>query len=148
MPKGCSLKLSKFMMRAKNEAVWHILRIIIHVEDLVVGDIEAQIESARIGAARFLELVDHHELEQTMAAFYALVDYSERLMRGAICDLPDGDYCDTTYLDGFLNDPEPARSKLPLVVTLKVCGDGLTVDLTEPRRNCPINRSICRCLAQ
>ncbi|MFT7105530.1 MAG: N-methylhydantoinase B [Yoonia sp.] len=114
----------------KNDAVWHILRANIRAQDLVVGDMEAQIESARIGAARFLELVGHHGLEATMAAFHDLMDYSERLMRDAIRDLPDGDYSATTYLDGFLDDPDPSRSKLPLVVTLKVRGDALTVDLT------------------
>lgn len=114
----------------KNDAVWHILRANIRAQDLVVGDMEAQIEAARIGAARFLELVDYHGLDPTIAAFHDLMDYSERLMRDAIRALPDGDYSATTYLDGFLDDPDPSRSKLPLVVTLKVSGDQLTVDLT------------------
>ena len=128
---GLQFKAIKVYDRGvKNEAVWHILRANIRAQDLVVGDMEAQIESARIGAARFLELVGHHGLEQTMAAFHDLMDYSERLMRSAIRDLPDGDYSATTYLDGFLDDPDPSRSKLPLVVMLKVRGDALTVDLT------------------
>jgi N-methylhydantoinase B len=114
----------------KNEAVWHILRANIRAQELVVGDMEAQIESARIGAARFLELVGHHGLAATTAAFHDLMDYSERMMRDAIRALPDGDYSATTYLDGFLDDPDPSRSKLPLVVTLKVRGDDLAVDLT------------------
>jgi N-methylhydantoinase B len=128
---GLQFKAIKVYDRGvKNDAVWHILRANIRAQDLVVGDMEAQIESARIGAARFLELVDHHGLEPTMAAFHDLMDYSERLMRNAIGDLPDGDYSATTYLDGFLDDPDPARSRLPLVVTLKVRGDTLVVDLT------------------
>lgn len=114
----------------RNDAVWHILRANIRAQELVVGDMEAQIESARIGAARFLELVDHHGLEAVTDAFHDLMDYSERLMRDAIRALPDGDYAATTYLDGYLDDPDPARSKLPIVVTLKVRGDDLVVDLT------------------
>lgn len=114
----------------KNEAVWHILRANIRAQELVVGDMEAQIESARIGAARFLELVEQHGHETVTAAFHDLMDYSERLMRGAISDVPDGDYSATTYLDGFLDDPDPLRKNLPLVVTLKVRGDAITVDLT------------------
>lgn len=128
---GLQFKAIKVYDRGiKNEAVWHILRANIRAQDLVVGDMEAQIESARIGAERFLKLVDHHGLDGTMAAFHDLMDYSERLMRDAIRALPDGDYSATTYLDGFLDDPDPARSKLPLVVTLKVRGDDLIVDLT------------------
>lgn len=128
---GLQFKAIKvFDQGGKNHAVWHILRANIRAQDLVVGDMEAQIESARIGATRFLELVQQQGLDTVTAAFHDLMDYSERLMRDAIRDVPDGDYTATTYLDGFLDDPDPTRSKLPLVVTLKIHGDTLTVDLT------------------
>lgn len=128
---GLQFKAIKVYDRGeKNEAVWHILRANIRAQELVVGDMEAQIESARIGAARFLELVKLYGHNAVIAAFHDLMDYSERLMRDAIRDLPDGDYSATTYIDGFLDDPDPSRSKLPLVVTLKVRGDDLIVDLT------------------
>ena len=128
---GLQFKAIKVYDRGvKNEAVWHILRANIRAQELVVGDMEAQIESARIGAARFLELVRQYGHDAVTAAFHDLMDYSERLMRDAIRALPDGDYSATTYLDGFLDDPDPSRSKLPLVVTLQVRGESLTVDLT------------------
>jgi N-methylhydantoinase B len=96
----------------------------------VVGDMEAQIESARIGSNRFLELVSAHGIGTIMAAFEDLMDYSERLMRDAIRDLPDGTYRAQTYIDGFLDDPDQSRKELPIVVALKVKGDSLVVDLT------------------
>jgi N-methylhydantoinase B len=114
----------------RNDAVWHILRANIRAHDLVVGDMEAQIEAARIGAARLLDLMGRYGLDATMAAFHDLMDYSERLMRDAIRALPDGDYTATTKIDGYLDDPNPTRRELPLVVTLKVRGDDLIVDLT------------------
>ena len=135
---GLQFKAIKVYERGiKNEAVWHILRANIRAQDLVVGDMEAQIESSRIGATRFVELVQNYGLEATIAAFHDLMDYSERLMRNAISDLPNGDYAATTYLDGFLDDPDPSRSKLPLVVTLKVQGDELIVDLTGTASQLP-----------
>ncbi|MEL6170261.1 MAG: hydantoinase B/oxoprolinase family protein [Pseudomonadota bacterium] len=128
---GLQFKAIKvFDQGTRNDAVWHILRANIRATDLVVGDMEAQIESARIGATRLLELVERYGLDTTMAAFHDLMDYSERLMRDAIRALPDGDYSATTKIDGYLDDPNPARRELPLVVTLKVRGDDLTVDLT------------------
>lgn len=127
---GLQFKAIKvFDQGRRNDAVWHILRANIRATDLVVGDMEAQIESARIGAARLLELVDRHGLDDTMAAFHDLMDYSERLMRDAIRALPDGDYTATTKIDGYLDDPNPARRELPLVVTLKIRGDDLIVDM-------------------
>lgn len=135
---GLQFKAIKCFNEGKrNDAVWHILRANIRATDLVVGDMEAQIEAARIGAARLLDLVGRYGLDATMAAFHDLMDYSERLMRDAIRALPDGDYTATTKIDGYLDDPNPARRELPLVVTLKVRGDDLTVDLAGTASQVP-----------
>jgi N-methylhydantoinase B len=114
----------------RNDAVWHMLRDNIRAPDLVVGDMAAQISAARIGAERYIALLQAHGLEKVSAAIEDLMDYSERIMRQAIRDLPDGRYSATTYLDGFLDDPDPSRKDLPLVVTITVAGDALTVDLS------------------
>lgn len=135
---GLQFKAIKVFDQGKrNDAVWHILRANIRATDLVVGDMEAQIEAARIGATRLLGLVDRYGLDSTMAAFHDLMDYSERLMRDAIRALPDGEYTASTMLDGYLDDPNPARRELPLVVTLKVQGDDLKVDLTGTAAQVP-----------
>ena len=65
----------------RNDAVWHMLRDNIRAPDLVVGDMEAQINAARIGAERYLALVQLHGLETVNAAVEDLMDYSERIMR-------------------------------------------------------------------
>ncbi len=112
------------------EQVWQILTDNIRAPHLVVGDMEAQVKAAAIGAERYLELVQTYGLETVTGAYEDLMDYSERLMRDAIAALPDGDYTATTHIDGYLDDPSPARRELPLTVTLKVRGDSVTVDLT------------------
>ena len=113
-----------------NKAVWHMLRDNIRASSLVVGDMEAQIKAAQIGADRFLALVNQYGLETVNLAYQDLMDYSERLMRKAISDLPDGDYSARTLIDGFLDDPDEVRRDLPIAVTLRVRGDEITVDLT------------------
>jgi N-methylhydantoinase B len=45
-----------------NRAVWQLLRDNIRASDLDVGDMEAQIKAAEIGAERYLALVRQHEL--------------------------------------------------------------------------------------
>jgi N-methylhydantoinase B len=114
----------------RNHAVWQLLRDNIRVSDLVVGDMEAQVAAARIGAERYVELIARHGLETIEAAAEALFDHSERLMRDAIRRLPDGEYTATTYIDGYENDPNPAYAKLPITATVRIEGDELTVDLT------------------
>jgi N-methylhydantoinase B len=128
---GLQFKAIKVYEAGKRiEPVWHILRANIRAPDLVVGDMEAQIAASRIGADRYLELIQRYGIETVEAAADALMDYSERLMRGAIAKLPDGRYSATTHIDGFLDSNDPAKRELPLVVTVIVAGDRLTVDLT------------------
>ncbi len=114
----------------KNAMVWHIMRDNIRISDLVVGDMEAQIASAQIGAQRFLDLVKRYGKSTVANACEDLMDYSERLMRKAIADLPDGTYSATTYIDGFLDDASAHRRDLPISATITVKGDEMTVDLT------------------
>lgn len=114
----------------KNEQVWQILRDNVRVSSLVVGDMEAQIAACRIGAERYLALAERYGLETIEAAAEDLFDYSERLMRQAIADIPDGRYEALGHVDGFLDDPEPTRKELPIAVTITVEGSDMTVDLT------------------
>jgi N-methylhydantoinase B len=128
---GLQFKAIKvFDQGRRNDAVWHMLRDNIRAPDLVVGDMEAQIKAAEIGAGRYLALVEKYGLKVVSDACEDLMDYSERLMRDAIRALPDGDYSATTHIDGFLDDADPARRDLPICVTLKVRGDRIIVDLT------------------
>ena len=111
-----------------NRALWQMLRDNIRASDLVVGDMEAQIAAARIGAERFIELVERYSLATVEAAYEDLMDYSERIMRAAIADLPDGRYNARTYIDGYEDSADPARRDLPIEVTAIVEGDTITVD--------------------
>lgn len=113
----------------KVEPVWHILRDNIRVSDLVVGDMEAQIAAARIGAERLVELVDRYGKETFEAACETVMGHAERLMRQAIAALPDGTYSATTHIDGYLDIDDPAYRELPLCVSITVKGDEMVVDL-------------------
>jgi N-methylhydantoinase B len=128
---GLQFKAVRVYQRGqKVEPVWHMLRDNIRNSKLVVRDMEGQIAACRIGAQRYVELIERYGLETVNEAYADLLDYSERLMRAAIAELPDGDYRATTYIDGYLDDPDSRKKHLPIVVTLKVRGDELIVDLT------------------
>ena len=128
---GLQLKAIKVYQRGvKIDAVWQLLFDNIRNSQLVVGDMQAQIAACRIGAQRYLELIERYGLQTVRDAYADLLDYSERLMRSAIEALPDGDYTATTYLDGYLDEPDESKKNLPICVTLKVSGSELTVDLT------------------
>src|SRR5712675_2789149 len=128
---GLQFKAIKVYDRgARNDAVWQLLRDNIRVSDLVVGDMEAQIAAARIGAERLGALIERYGYTRFAAACEAVMDYAERLMRQAIAALPDGDYKAATMIDGFVDSADPTKRHLPIVATVRVRGDEMEVDLS------------------
>ena len=128
---GIQLKgLKIYDKGVRNTTLWAVLGDNIRASHLVLGDMEAQIAAARIGAEAFLALIERHGLETVQAACDALMDYSERMMRQAIAALPDGHYQAEGAIDGFLDDDDPARRELPIAVTVTVAGSDITVDFT------------------
>ena len=94
---GLQFKAIKVIDQGKrNEAVWEIVRDNIRIPDLVVGDMNAQIAAAQIGAQRYLDLVRRYGRTTVQGAYEDLMDYSERMMRKAISDIPDGVYAAET----------------------------------------------------
>ena len=60
---GLQFKAIKVYDRGvKNDMVWQIVRDNIRASDLVVGDMDAQVAAARIGAERMAELVERYGL--------------------------------------------------------------------------------------
>ncbi|CAB3394988.1 hydantoinase B/oxoprolinase family protein [Kyrpidia spormannii] len=118
----------------KNEQVWHMLRDNIRASHMVVGDMEAQIAAARIGADRYLELIAKFGLEKVLAASEDLMNYSDTMLRNAIRNLPDGVYYAEGFLDGYLDSPDPERRDLKIAVTVTIEGSEITVDFTGTSR--------------
>src|SRR5271163_375420 len=128
---GLQFKAIKVYDRGvRNDAVWQLLRDNIRVSDLVVGDMQAQIAAARVGAERLVALIERYGYERFTAACSAVMNYAERLMRQAIAALPDGDYTARTMIDGFVDSADPGKRHLPIVATVRVRGDEMEVDLT------------------
>ena len=125
----------------RNQWIWRLLRDNIRASHVVVGDMEAQIAAARIGAERFLELVERYGLDTVRAASDDLMDYSERVLRQEIEKLPDGTYRAEGFIDGYLDHPDPAYRDLPIRAAVTVAGSDITVDLTgtAPQVDLPIN---------
>lgn len=125
----------------RNEWVWHILRDNIRMSDIVVADMQAQIAASRIGAERFLELIDRYGLDTVQGASADLMDYSERVLRTEIEKLPDGTYSAEGKIDGYLDHADPAYRDLPICASVTIDGSDLIVDLegTAPQVDLPIN---------
>jgi N-methylhydantoinase B len=125
----------------RNGMVWQILRDNCRAPHLVVGDMEAQVAAAKIGAGRFVELIEQHGLQTIRDASEGLMDYSDRMLRRAIEALPDGTYEAEGHIDGFVEHPDPSYRDLTIKVAVTVEGSEITVDLTgsAPQVDLPIN---------
>jgi N-methylhydantoinase B len=125
----------------KNDFMWQLLRDNCRAPHLVVGDMEAQVAASKIGAGRFVELIERYGLETVKDASEDLMDYSDRMLRREIEKLPDGIYEAEGRLDGFVDHPDERYKGLKIKVTLTVDQSSIIVDLTgtDPQVDLPIN---------
>jgi len=111
----------------RNEAVWEFIRRNSRAARQLQDDLDAQIASARLGAKRFVELMDRYGRQLVLDATQQLMDYTERVLRQRIAAIPDGEY----RAEGFLDDDGKNRDvRLPIKVCVRVKGDDIEIDLT------------------
>jgi N-methylhydantoinase B len=110
----------------RNAMLLRIIATNVRVPEQVIGDIEAQMASARAGEIGLQAMVARNGADTVAAYGQALQDYSERLARAAIRDIPDGTYRFTDHIDGLGDNPEP----IVLTVAITVRGDEVTADWT------------------
>ncbi|MFB6080466.1 MAG: hydantoinase B/oxoprolinase family protein [Haloferacaceae archaeon] len=90
------------------------------------GDYRAQLGANRIGEERFAALHDRHGTGAVETRLDDLLDYTERRVRAAIADLPDGRYEAGDWMDGDGITDERVRLEL----AVEVDGDEMTLDYT------------------
>ena len=124
-----------------NGVLWQLIKDNVRAPHLVVGDMEAQVTAAKIGAARLEELIERYGLDTFRLACADVMDYSDRMMRREIERLPDGTYEAEGRLDGYPDHPDPAYKDLVIKVAVTISGSELTVDLagTSPQIDLPLN---------
>lgn len=111
----------------RNEALAQMITFNSRASTQLLRDIDAQVASAQLGVKRFKELLARYGKDMTFSAVDQLIDYSESILRQKIREVPNGEY----RAEGFLDDDGRNREdRLPIVVTVKVEDDNITVDLT------------------
>jgi N-methylhydantoinase B len=117
------------------------------------GDLRAQLSAHRLADQRLEELCARRGLDRVSAAMDELYAYSERMVRAAIAELPDG--------RGTAEDVvEAVDGDVPVRCTVEISGDQIRIDFagTAPQYdgnlNCPlaVTKSACyfvvRCLTE
>ena len=124
---GIRLPFLKLLERGvENGDVWSIIEANVRVPKQVLGDLRAQVAACRAGERGLIELIERHGVEVVLAYGDELQDYTERLTRAEIADIPDGRYEFTHWIDGLGENPEPIRFH----VVVDKLGDEIVVDWT------------------
>lgn len=84
------------------------------------GDLDAQLAALRAGQLRLLEIVADDGPQLLAEAMQALPEYTARILRQTIADMPDGTY---RFEDQLESGPATIR------VELTIAGDAATIDL-------------------
>lgn len=94
--------------------------------DMRLGDYRAQLAANKIGEKRLSNLFDEYGANAIDEYLDELLNYTERRVRSAISDLPDGTYQAEDYMDGDGVVDKPVL----LDLTLEIDEDEMTIDFT------------------
>ena len=107
------------------QPVFEILEKNVRLPDKVLGDLRSQVAAAAIGERGYQAMAARHGRLEMRLYTDELLDYTERLAREEIRQVPDGTYSFTDYIDADNIENGPVVIK----VTLRKKGDGIIVDL-------------------
>ncbi len=126
-----------------------LIRANIRVPDQTIGDFNAQFAANHIGAGRVRDLCAKFGSGVVAEAMDELLNYSERRMRAAIAEAPDGVY----YGEDALDDDGVGDQPLPFRAKVTIAGDQVSVDFTGTANqvsaniNCPFASTVAAALS-
>jgi N-methylhydantoinase B len=121
---GLYIPIMKLFDRGqRNETLFSLIRGNVRTPDEVEGDLHAMATCNDVGGRRLLEFMDEFGVGSIDPLADQIIERSERAMRAAIAAIPDGEYENEVWSDGY---EEPVLLKARVIVH----GDELTVDHT------------------
>jgi N-methylhydantoinase B len=110
-----------------NTTLFRMIDRNVRVPGRVLGDIRSQLAACEIAARGMTDLVARYGADDVVALMAATMDYSERLTRHCLSELPDGE---ATFTDWIDDDQIDIGVPIPLVCTVRKHGDAMEVDWT------------------
>jgi N-methylhydantoinase B len=110
-----------------NTTLFRMIDRNVRVPGRVLGDIRSQLAACEIAARGMADLVERYGADGVTSMMNATMDYSERLTRHCLSELPDGE---ATFTDWIDDDQIDVGKPIPLVCTVRKRGDAMEVDWT------------------
>ncbi|MBS1870282.1 MAG: hydantoinase B/oxoprolinase family protein [Actinobacteria bacterium] len=112
----------------RNEDLYRTILANSRAPEVLAGDLNAQIGSARVGLRELNRLLERFGRTRFEAAVERILDHGERVVRNFLAGVPDGRYSASGALDDNAVDP---GVPVPLEVVVDVRGDEISIDLSE-----------------
>jgi len=109
-----------------NQAIMDIILSNVRTPDERAGDLWAQIAANQRGYRRLKEMVAEYSEPEVSRYMEEMLRYTERMTRGLLLKIPDGEYSFTDYLDNDGIEQKP----IPISVKITIQADKARVDFT------------------
>lgn len=108
------------------KSTFEMIRMNVRVPHERMGDAAAQYQATRLLERRLGDYIARYGKAEVARAFEAVMEYSERMMRAEVAELPDGEYRFTDFCDHDIGRAGHPRVKF--TCRLVIDGDRVTVD--------------------
>ncbi|MGI9411829.1 MAG: hydantoinase B/oxoprolinase family protein [Hyphomicrobiaceae bacterium] len=131
---------------ATNEDLEKVILANVRTPDERKGDLGAQLAATLRASERLQALAGQHGPDRLKAYMSEVMDYSERLMRAMLSDLPDGEGSFEDFFDGdgIADDDEGNDATFSIRMKVKKSGDSIHVDFdgSDPAVKGPMNAAL------
>ena len=110
-----------------NSTLFRIIERNVRMPGRVFGDLRSQLAACEIAARGMVDLLGRYGADGVRELMVAMMDYSERLTRHCLRELPDGE---ATFTDWIDDDQIDVGVPIKLVCTIRKHGDTMEVDWT------------------
>lgn len=121
-----------------NQAIFSIIESNIRMPGHTMGDLRAQIAANETGKKRFLNIIKKYGIVQVRQIEQELMNYTEKMIRTKLSDLPNGIFISEGHLD---DDGIDIDQHIPLKAKVEIKGENIIFDFTEcsPQVKGPMN---------
>ncbi len=110
-----------------NQTLHRMIERNVRLPGRVFGDLRSQLAACEIAARGMADLLSQHGVHGVCALMNETMDYSERLTRHCLLELPDGE---ATFTDWIDDDQIDQGVPIKLVCTVRKRGDSMEFDWT------------------
>src|SRR6185437_11891551 len=110
-----------------NATLFRMIERNVRLPARVFGDLRSQLAACEMAARGMADLVARHGADGVRRLMAETMDYSERLTRHCLAELPDGEAIFTDWID---DDQIDVGRPIPLVCTIRKRGDAMEIDWT------------------